>query len=126
VVKVSEEDLAWLEPDLSPVDAARTLLRHGALVALLTRGGDGATVVTAAGEEIAIPAPAVDVVDTIGAGDAFGGGFLAWWHSRDLGPDQLADAALVAEGVRFAVRVAAITCSRAGASPPRLDEVSLT
>jgi fructokinase len=65
----------------------------------------------------------VQVVDTIGAGDAFGGGFLAWWRSRGLGRDELEDTGLVVEATRFAVRVAAITCSRAGASPPRLAEL---
>jgi fructokinase len=123
VVKVSEDDLEWLAPDLDPVEAARTLLRLGPEVALLTRGGEGATVVTAAGDEVAIPAPAIEVVDTIGAGDAFGGGFLAWWRARDLGREQLADVGLVVEAARFAARVAAITCSRAGAQPPRLDEL---
>jgi fructokinase len=63
-------------------------------------------------------------VDTIGAGDAFGGGFLAWWRSRGHGRDDLRDASLVAAGARFAASVAAITCSRAGASPPRLAELS--
>jgi fructokinase len=123
VVKVSEEDLAWLDPEREPVDAARALLRHGPPVALLTRGSDGATVVPADGEPVAIPAPDVAVADTIGAGDAFGGGFLAWWRSRGLGRDQLRDVELLTEGARFGVRVAAITCSRVGASPPRLDEL---
>jgi fructokinase len=65
----------------------------------------------------------VDVIDAIGAGDAFGGGFLAWWRSRGLGRDALADDALVLEATRFAALVAAITCTRPGASPPRLDEL---
>jgi fructokinase len=63
---------------------------------------------------------AVQVVDTIGAGDAFGGGFLAWWTSHDLGPEELARTELVAEAARFAAVVAARTVARAGASPPRL------
>jgi fructokinase len=123
VVKVSEEDLAWLEPGRDPVEAARTLLGLGPAAALVTRGGEGAVAVTAAGDEVAIPAPSVEVVDTIGAGDAFGGAFLAWWRSRGLGHGDLHDPGLLADGTRFAVRVAAITCSRAGASPPRLDEL---
>jgi fructokinase len=123
LAKVSEEDLAWLEPDTDPVDAARSLVRGGPKVALVTRGGAGAVAVTSAGDEVAIPAPAVEVVDTIGAGDAFGGAFLAWWRSRGLSRGDLHDPRLLADGTRFAVRVAAITCSRAGASPPRLDEL---
>jgi fructokinase len=91
-------------------------------VVLLTRGAEGAVAVTAAGD-LAVPAPAVAVVDTIGAGDAFGGGFLAWWRARRLGPDDLRDDGLVLEATRFATLVAARTCERPGATPPRLAEV---
>jgi fructokinase len=122
VVKVSDDDLAWLDPGRPPLAAARALLDHGPAVVLVTRGGAGAVVVNAGGD-IAVPAPKVTVVDTIGAGDAFGGGFLAWWRSRDLGREQLRDDDLVVEATRFAARVAACTCARAGASPPRLDEL---
>ena len=57
---------------------------YGPKAVLLTRGPDGATIVSA-DAKIAVPAVPVDVVDTIGAGDAFGGGFLAWWSSHGLG-----------------------------------------
>ena len=123
LVKVSEEDLAWLAPGRPPLEAARDLLGLGPLVALVTRGGEGAVVVSD-GEQTEVPAPRVDVVDTIGAGDAFGGGFLAWWHARGLGRDALADHALVVEATRYAALVAALTCTRPGASPPRLGEVT--
>jgi fructokinase len=122
VVKASEEDLAWLAPGEGSVDAARGLLARGPTVALLTRGAQGALVVTAAGE-IAVPAPPVDVVDTIGAGDAFGGGFLAWWHAHGLDAGGLSDHQAVAEAARFAALVAARTCGRPGASPPYASEV---
>ncbi len=124
VVKVSVEDLAWIAPGVAPERAARDLLGLGPRVALLTRGSDGALVMTARGDT-AVPAPRVEVVDTIGAGDAFGGGFLAWWHAHDLDPAGLADEAAVVEAARFAALVAARTCARAGASPPcarELDE----
>jgi fructokinase len=122
VVKVSDDDLLWLDPGRDALAAARALLDAGPAAVLLTRGGEGAVVVTAAGEST-VPAPSVRVVDTIGAGDAFGGGFLAWWRSRDLGPGDVGDAATVAEGARFAALVAARTCERAGASPPYLEEL---
>jgi fructokinase len=119
IVKVSEEDLAWLHPDAPALTAARALLQRGPSAVLLTRGAAGATVLTA-GDETAIAPVAAAVVDTIGAGDAFGGGFLAWWTSRGLGADRLARHDLVADGARFAAVVAARTVARAGASPPRL------
>ena len=108
VVKVCEEDLAWLDPAAQPADAARMLLEDGPRVVLLTRGGEGAQVVTGAGD-VPVPAPAVEVVDTIGAGDAFGGGFLAWWRAQGLGREQLGDQAAVVEAASFASLVAART-----------------
>ncbi|WP_187368757.1 PfkB family carbohydrate kinase [Baekduia soli] len=122
VVKVSDEDLAWLDPGRPAADAARALLDAGPAVVLLTRGAQGALVLTP-GAEHAVAAPLVEVVDTIGAGDAFGGGFVAWWHARGLGAGALADPGAVVQATTFAARVAALTCARAGADPPRLGEV---
>ena len=119
LVKVSEEDLDWLDPGQPACDAARALLAYGPKVVLLTRGPGGATVVTP-GATIHVPAVPVDVVDTIGAGDAFSGGFLAWWSSHGLGRDDLAREGLVVEAARFAAVVAARTVAQAGASPPSL------
>ena len=123
VVKVSEEDLAWLAPGVAPETAARALLAGRESVALDTRGAAGASVVSAV-DAVDVQAPPVEVVDTIGAGDAFMGAFLARWHARGLGRRELVRLDLVAEAVDFACRVAAVTCSRAGAEPPRLDELS--
>jgi fructokinase len=122
VLKVSEEDVAFLEPDRSAVDGVRALLEHGPGVGLLTRGPNGALAITRTAE-VAVPAPRAKVVDTIGAGDAFGGGFLAWWSERGLGRDELADIDRVVEATGFACLVAARTCSRPGASPPYRNEL---
>ncbi|MGH2919673.1 MAG: carbohydrate kinase family protein [Solirubrobacteraceae bacterium] len=119
LVKVSVDDLAWLDPGRPAVEAARALLAAGPAVVLLTCGAEGATVVTASRAVHVAPQPA-SVVDTIGAGDAFNGGFLAWWRSRELGREELADDELVVEAARFASLVAARTVERAGATPPHL------
>lgn len=119
LVKVSEEDLAWLDPGRARLAAAQALLVRGPSAVLLTRGPDGATVVTAAGDTPIAPV-ATPVVDTIGAGDAFGGAFLAWWISRGLGREQLTRDDLVVEAAQFAALVAARTVACAGASPPEL------
>ena len=58
------------------------------------------------------------VVDTVGAGDSFGGAFVAWWVEQGLGVADLADPALLERAARFATTVAGITCQRAGADPP--------
>jgi fructokinase len=122
LLKVSEEDIEFLEPDRGAVDGVRALLECGPSVGLLTRGPNGALVVTRTAE-VAVPAPRAKVVDTIGAGDAFGGGFLAWWSERGLGPDDLGQIDLVVEATEFACLVAARTCSRPGASPPWRHEL---
>jgi fructokinase len=118
VVSASEEDLALL--DLDP----QSLLDHGPGVVLVTRGAAGAEIVTRSGT-VRLASPAVEVVDTIGAGDAFGGGFLAHWHEAGLNRAALADPAAIEGAVRFAVAVAARTCERAGAEPPWRSELRL-
>jgi fructokinase len=123
VLKVSEDDLAWLEPGSSPAEAAASLLGGDDAVALVTLGPEGALIVDAAGVIGTVEAPRVDVVDTIGAGDAFIGAFLAHWHGRGLGRADLGMREQLATATRFACRVAAITCGRAGADPPRRAEL---
>ena len=117
VLKASGDDLAWLNPGTPPPDAARALLSREGAVALVTLGADGALVMS--GDHVAeVEAPTVEVVDTIGAGDAFTGAFLADWSSRGLGKPDLGRRDELIQAVRFACRVAAITCARAGADPP--------
>lgn len=122
VLKASHDDLAWLDPGTPPVDAARALLARDGTAAVVTLGAEGALVISG-GDVVEVEAPRVEVVDTIGAGDAFMGGFLAHWRSRGLGRADLGRRDELAEAVRFACRVAAITCARAGADPPRLAEL---
>jgi fructokinase len=66
------------------------------------------------------------MVDTVGAGDSFSGALLDWLsrHGR-LRPQDLArlSAEEARQAVGFASRVAAITCSRPGADPPRRSEL---
>ena len=122
VIKVSEEDLAWLAPGMEPVGAARGLLVGADAIALVTLGGAGACVVTRR-DAIEVSAPAVRVVDTIGAGDAFMGAFLARWRASGLGRHGLAHLDEVRDAVSFACRVAALTCARRGANTPDLREL---
>jgi fructokinase len=122
VMKASEEDLAWIDPGADPIAAARALLAQDHAVALVTLGADGALAITAR-ESIEVSSPRVEVADTIGAGDAFMGAFLADWRARSLGRSDLVRLDEVAQSAAFACRVAAITCSRAGADPPRLAEL---
>jgi fructokinase len=122
LVKTSEEDLAHLYPGRDAAGTASSWLDLGPAAVVVTRGGAGAFVVTRA-TTVARPAPPVDVVDTVGAGDAFMSGLLDALLRRDrLRPDALADAPW-GDVLDHAALVAAITCARAGANPPRRAEL---
>jgi fructokinase len=119
VVKASADDLAYLYPGSSAAEAAELLLAAGPAVVLVTDGPHPARAFLP-GAVLTVEVPAVDVVDTIGAGDAFGGGFLAWWSAGGLTRADLKRPALVRTAVQAAAAVAAATCARPGADPPAL------
>jgi fructokinase len=129
VVKVSDEDLAWLHPGVAPVEIARDWLRRGPALVVVTLGGEGALAVTAAGDEIALTAPPVTVADTVGAGDSFMAGLIdGLWSAGLLGAgarEQLhaVDRATVERVLVRCAAIAAITVSRAGANPPTSAEL---
>ncbi|MER5218202.1 PfkB family carbohydrate kinase [Streptomyces sp. NPDC002838] len=120
VVKASDEDLAWLYPGESYEAVAERWLASGAGLVLITFGSRGVWVV-GRDASVHVPAPVVEVVDTVGAGDAFTAGVLAHLHhagrlSRE-GVDALG-AGDLARLLSYAVEIAAGTCIRAGAQPP--------
>ncbi|MGH3350455.1 MAG: carbohydrate kinase family protein [Nocardioides sp.] len=114
VVKASDEDLETLYPGVGLEKAAARLLEIGAGAVAVTRGGDGASWITADGR-VDVGAASVTVVDTIGAGDTFSAGLVdALWDDFDRDPREV-----LAHGVK----AAAITVSRAGANPPTRAEL---
>jgi fructokinase len=123
VVKVSVEDLAYLYPGATARSAAATVLGQGARLVLVTDGPRPARAFLP-GQELSVDVPAVHVVDTIGAGDAFGGAFLAWWSGNELTKSDLRRPGAVRGALRAAAEVASLTCTRAGAEPPWLDELA--
>ncbi|HEX9528380.1 MAG TPA: PfkB family carbohydrate kinase [Streptosporangiaceae bacterium] len=122
IVKVSREDLAYLYPDLPAQVAAARLLDLGPHLILMTDGPRPARALLP-GQQVTVEVPQVDVVDTIGAGDAFGGGFLSWWTRSELTRRDLHRIGEVREALLAAAQVAALTCTRVGAEPPWLAEV---
>jgi len=124
IVKASDADVAWLFPDGDLQTAARTLLARGPKLVVVTVGADGAFGVTR-DSEAQVPAPVVEVVDTIGAGDAFGAALLAWLHDHGaLGRDLALSADELRSALEYACLVASLTCTRAGAEPPRRAELA--
>ena len=124
VVTASHDDLRTLRPGAAPESTASDLLHLGPRVVLLTDGPRPTRVATRRGVTTIEP-PQVDVVDTVGAGDAFAGAFLASWiDGHGAGTAALDDDAALAHDVRRALIVAAITCTRHGADPPTAAEVA--
>ncbi len=121
VVKVSTDDLEFIAPGDHQA-GVRRLLDGGASVVLHTDGGRSVHIHDAHGE-VEVPVPSVVVVDTIGAGDSFGGAFAAWWDQSGLGRRQLHDRHALCAAVAAAVEVAAVSCTRVGAQPPRRAEL---
>ena len=123
VLKASVDDLRFFRPGEEPVDTAAGIVKDGPSVVLLTDGPRPVRILTPGGSRTVEP-PRVEVADSVGAGDAFGGGFLAAWIAAGRGRPDLADRDAIIEATSFAVRVASITCTRPGADPPTASELS--
>lgn len=122
IVKVSGDDLEFLFPGADPLQAAKDLAASSASVVLFTDGAE-AVHVLAGGDDVVLEVPRVPVSDTVGAGDSFSGGFLAWWLQHGKTRADVADVDALVAAARFGIAVAGITCQRPGADPPRIDEV---
>jgi fructokinase len=126
IVKLSEEDLAWLEPDGAFDGLAERWLKLGARLVVLTKGAGGADAASKAGA-VTVPGIVVKVADTVGAGDTFTAGMLARLDKRGLLTKAAVaglEKAQIADMLGFAAKAAAITVSRPGADPPWLRELS--
>jgi fructokinase len=125
IVKLSDEDLHWLEGQGNLTALARGILAKGPKVVFITEGAKGARAVTATKDRFVAATP-VTVVDTVGAGDTFNAGVLAALHQAGAlsksGVAALADATLDA-ALSLGTRAAAVTVSRAGANPPWSHEL---
>lgn len=124
LVKASDEDLAALG-DVDEV--ASRWSRSGPAVVVVTRGPDGASTYVD-GHRLDVPGRTIEVIDTVGAGDACTAGVL--WALTERGVDRrealdalVAEPAALRDVVATGILVAALTCARPGADPPRRHEL---
>jgi fructokinase len=122
VVKLSADDAAAVYPGVALDDVAQRLLGLGAVLVVMTKGAEGASAWTESAVKHCAAAPA-EVVDTVGAGDAF----MATLISELAGMTRERVAALSERELElvldFSSFVAGKTCERVGADPPRLAEL---
>jgi fructokinase len=125
IVKASDEDIELLYGTHDLASAARAWLQRAPKLVVVTRGEKGP--LAAFGDKILErPAPKIDVVDTVGAGDTFHAGLLAWLDVNNLlTPGGVAglNEMQVTAALNFAAAAAAIVCTRRGANPPSWGEV---
>jgi fructokinase len=124
LVKASEEDLHWLYPGRAIEDTLAEWARLGPAFSVATLGDRGALAFLG-GQRLSVPAPQVEVADTVGAGDSFMSSLLAVMD-RDgaLGANAAAPSpARLENWLAFAATASAITCTRRGSNPPTLAEV---
>ncbi|NDB18453.1 MAG: carbohydrate kinase [Actinobacteria bacterium] len=122
VIKLSTEDATFLWPSMEPLAAARQLHHDCGAVVLLTDGERGVTALGRGFEEH-LAAPVVEVADTVGAGDAFGAGFIARWLQAGHARGAVTDASAVVDACRVGMAVAAWTVQHVGAATPTWQDI---
>ena len=121
VIKVSDDDLAWLFPDQSIDDVANRWISDGVFLVVVTQGANGLMGYTSDGR-VEVPGVKVDVVDTVGAGDTVGAIVVEAMLAHGL-VELRGD--LLRSVLTRAAAAAAITCSRKGAQPPYKHELPM-
>lgn len=126
IVKLSATDARWWFPERTIDKVAADILSLGPALVVVTRGAEGAYGLTAHAQA-QVPAPVVRVVDTVGAGDAFTAALLLTLIERGVTSRAAVAETLDADGLQATLHVAAaagaLACTRAGADPPRREEL---
>ena len=124
IVKLSDEDLEYLVPDVSAEEFAEGLIEKGVALVVVTAGAGGAFAKSAMAH-VEVPGRRVQVVDAVGAGDTVTGVILAQLAHRGLvSKEAIAalDAETLTEILVLATASAALNCTRSGCNPPSLEE----
>ncbi len=123
MIKLSDEDLELLFPDVTQSEALSTLFTGATQHILLTMGKDGLRWLSRDNLDITVPAIDNPIVDTVGAGDTVSGATLTYLSEHSIKSSTKIDEKCAKDIMEFAVRCAAVTTSRKGANPPRRDEI---
>ncbi len=121
IIKVSDEDLHLLYPDSDPQSIAQEWLNKRCQFVVLTRGAEGASIFSRQHGNWSVAAQSVKTVDTVGAGDTFQAALLTFLSERQLDTPQGLESLsreTLDEMLGFAVRAAALTCTRVGPDLP--------
>lgn len=126
IVRMSDVDFEFLYGGRDYGERVKSLIAAGTSLVVVTRGIKGAQAWHREAGLVEVQAPAIDVVDTIGAGDSFQAALL--FALRAIGRIKTGSLAqLNTDELRrtlsFASICAAFTCGRAGADPPRKSDV---
>ena len=119
VVKVSDDDIKWLYPDQSLDEVAHRWIAGGVSCVIITRGAHGLIGFTEHGME-EVDGAKVAVIDTVGAGDTVGAIVVEGIIKHSV---HGLEGHVLNEVLHKAAVAAGITCSRAGAQPPRTHEL---
>jgi fructokinase len=119
VIKVSDDDMAWLYRGQKYEDVAQRWLNDGAALVVVTRGSNGIIGFTADGA-VEVDGAKITVADTVGAGDTVGAIIVEAMVEKGI----LALTGDVLKATLHRAAVAAgITCSRKGAQHPYKHEL---
>ena len=127
LIKVSDEDLGLLYPELEPQAVIDGWLKHRCQLVFLTRGGQGAAVFSRRHGSWSMPACPVKIADTVGAGDTFQAALITWLTEQQLdsveGLNTLSREQ-ISGMLDFAIRAAAMTCAKTGPDLPYRQQLS--
>jgi len=126
IVRMSDVDFEFLYGGSDFAGKAKSLIKAGASLVVVTRGTRGAQAWHREAGAVEVHAPTAEVVDTVGAGDSFQAALLFAMHAIGrIGSGSLAqtNADELLRALSFASICAAFTCGRTGADPPWQSDV---
>jgi fructokinase len=127
IIRMSDVDFEYLYDHAEYAERAKALIAAGASLVIVTCGARGVQAWHSEAGALEVEAPAIKVVDTIGAGDSFQAGLLYGLHALGriaTGSMRKMNAGELRRALSFACMCAAFTCGRVGADPPWRADLS--